>query len=208
MSKQLELFGDEVITVENGHTKKTYDIQWENIIGSDNYMSDVFGYIDLSEKAQELLKYLMMNHINEEDGFIHAGLLAHTIGLGLDTRTLRKLCAEIDYKTEYVVYASQEGYKLVSSDREMQEAVKFALAPAMSSIRRVFAKNKRETLHWIHGFLGNLEKEFGGQPNYQQQFDDDLNQREVNHFPKTTFIEEMPSIEDRVEYYNQEKKVK
>jgi len=201
--EQLEMFGAEKVVVENGKRKTEYEINWNNIIGIDRDMVNVKGYGDLTDKAQELLKYLIYNHARPEDGFIHANKLAHLLGLYTDTRTLRKLCAEIDYKTEYVIYSSQDGYKLAGSDREMEQAIKFALAPAMTSIRRVFTKNKRDGMKWLHGFLGNLEKEFDCAIQGQQELDVDnnLEQREVNHYPKRPDYEYIPTIEERAAYY-------
>jgi len=172
---------DEVLNTKTGKIElKPYDFR--NAIGQDRDMADIDGYDRLTDQAQELLKYLLRNHSNETDKFIHAIDLTKLLKLQ-DTRTLRKLCAEIDHKTELIVYASQQGYKLASTDIEIRNAIKFALAPVMTSIRRVFAKNKKETLHWLHGFIGNLEKEYGGYVSGQKQFDENGNIREVKHLP-------------------------
>jgi hypothetical protein len=198
--EQLEIFSDKEI-IDKGKRTNSYEINWNNIIGVDSNMKDVKGYEDLSDKAQDALKYLILNHAHPEDGFIHAARFAHILGLGLDTRTLRKLMAEIDYKTEYVVYPSQHGYKLAASKREIEEAVKFALAPAMTAIRRTYAKNKIETQEWLHGFLGNLAKEFGGVVQGQQEMTDDMELRTVNHYPKVADTDYMPSVEERENFY-------
>ena len=194
MAIQLEFFEES----KDGKELKTID--YSKVIGIFKEIKDIAGVSELSEKALELLHYLYMNHAREEDGFIHAKQLAGLLGYW-DTRELRKLCAEIDTKTELVIYASQNGYKLASSEREMEQAIKFALAPAMTSIRRVFAKNKKTTLHWLHGFLTNLEKEFGGISQGQQQADENMEQREVDHYPEQPFKENVFPINQRIQEY-------
>jgi len=205
--EQLSLF-EEKETIEKGKLTRSYEINWHNIIGVDKGMENVKGYVDLSDKAQELLKYLIINHAKQEDGFIHAEKLCGLMKIWSGTRELRKLCAEIDFNTEYVVYSSQNGYKLAANRFEIGEAVKFALAPAMTAIRRTFAKNKIETLHWLHGFIGNLEKEFGGNIQGQKEMTEDMEIREVNHYPERADIDYMPSIDERIEYYEKIKNKK
>ncbi len=194
--EQLGMFKD---TVTNGK-RDLKAIDYSAPIGMYKELKDVKGVSELSENSLALLHYLYMHHAREEDGFIHAKELAFKMGY-MDTREIRKCCAEIDFKTELVVYASQYGYKLVSSQREMLEAIKFALAPAMTSIRRVFGKNKQSTLNWLHGFIGNLEKEFGGITQGQQQVDDDMSLREVNHFPKQPFRDSVLPVSERLDEY-------
>ena len=191
--EQLGMFND---TYKNGKKElETIDYQ----IGIYKDIAHIKGVNELTDKGLELLNYLYQHHSREEDGFIHASDLAKELKI-YDTREIRKICAEIDLKTELVIYASQDGYKLVASEREMERAIKFALAPAMTSIRRVFAKNKKETLHWLHGFLGNLEKEFGGIAQGQQQYDDEKGEmREVNHYPDAPFISEYKSVKQRLD---------
>ncbi len=205
---QLDFFED--ATTEKGKRGGLKPIDYSSPVGMYKELKDVEGVNLLTDKALDLLQYLYVHHAQETDGFIHANQLAHLLGY-MDTRELRKLCAEIDTKTELVIYASQHGYKLAASQIEMREAIKFALAPAMTSIRRVFAKNKQETLHWLHGFLGNLEKEFGGVVQGQLQHDDTSDDnttmlREVNHFPKQTFKEYVAPVEDRIKDYENEQK--
>lgn len=199
---QLEFF--EEATNDKGK-RDLKPIDYASPIGMYKELADVRGVNDLSDKCMEALHYLYVNHAHPEDGFIHADKFRKLLGLG-DTREVRKIMMEIDMKTELVVYASQNGYKLVGSDIEMKEAIKFALAPAMTSIRRVFAKNKRETLHWLHGFLGNLEKEFGGIAQGQQQYDENMDQREVNHYPAQPFKEYVAPIDERIKEYEQRSK--
>jgi len=194
MTIQLEMFED------SQDNKELKPIDYSKPIGMYKELKDVAGVNDLSEKGLELLHYLYTNHARAEDGFIHAKQLAGLLGFW-DTRELRKLTAEIDAKTELVIYASQNGYKLASTPLEIDMAVKFALAPAMTSIRRVFAKNKQTTLHWLHGFLTNLEKEFGGISQGQQQVDEDMEQREVDHYPEQPFKENVLPINQRIQAY-------
>jgi len=191
---QLDMF--ETAYIKGKEELKTVDYS----IGIYHEIAHIKGVNDLSENALTLLHYLYLNHSRPEDGFVHADLVAGLLGY-YDTREVRKITTEIDMKTELVIYASQKGYKLASNDNEIEEAIKFALAPAMTSIKRVYAKNKRASNIWLHGFLGNLEKEFGGVTNGQQQIDDDLNQRTVNHYPKTPFREYVPEVKERIENY-------
>ena len=193
---QLDMFND-VVTKGKRDLKP---IDYTSPVGMYKELAQVQGVNELSEKTLELLHYLYMHHAREEDGFIHAHQLMGLMKVG-DTRDIRKMCAEIDIKTELVVYASQYGYKLASSEREMNEAIKFALAPAMTSIRRVFAKNKKSTMTWLHGFIGNLEKEFGGITQGQQQVDDDMTQREVNHYPNQPFRDNVLPVSERLDEY-------
>lgn len=210
--KQLDFFEETGKKDSRGMVElKTIDFRSQ--IGFYKELKDVQGANDLTDKAYELLHYLYTNHARPEDGFIHAKQLAKVLGY-YDTRELRKLCAEIDHKTELVVYSSVHGYKLASNDDEMKEAIKFALAPAMTAISRVFAKNKRETLHWLHGFIGNLEKEYKDNPKQGQlQHDHDKEckdvddvLRTVNHYPEQPHIDYMPSIDERVRAYAEKKK--
>ena len=194
MTIQLEMFE------ESQDSKELKPIDYSKPIGMYRELKDVKGVQDLSDKALELLHYLYINHSNVEDGFIHAKQLAGLLGYW-DTRELRKLCAEIDLNTELVIYASQKGYKLASTPLEIEMAVKFALAPTMTSIHRVFAKNKEETLHWLHGFLTNLEKEFGGVVQGQQQIDENVEQRGVNHFPEQPHRETYVPLNKRIQNY-------
>lgn len=182
--EQLDMFEE---AVSNGK-RDLKPIDYSKSIGMYRAIKDVEGVDQLSEKGMQALNYLYNYHSQPIDGFIHAMKLAGLLGM-YDTREVRKIMAEIDHKTELVVYASQNGYKLASNEKEIEEAVKFALAPAMTSIRRVFAKSKKETLHWLHGFIGNLEKEFGGIAQGQLQHDiqsDEKPIREVNHYPDFT----------------------
>jgi hypothetical protein len=194
MKIQLEMFE------ESQDSKELKPIDYSKPIGMYKELKDVRGIENMSEKGLELLHYLYTNHARAEDGFIHAKQLAGLLGFW-DTRELRKLCAEIDFNTELVVYASQNGYKLASTPLEIEMAVKFALAPTMTSIKRVFAKNKEETLHWLHGFLTNLEKEFGGVVQGQQQIDENLEQRGVSHYPDQPFKEHVLPIGQRIQAY-------
>lgn len=187
--KQLDFFEEE--KKDGMTTLKSVD--YTSQVGLYKELKDVKGIENLSEKSLLLLHYLYTNHSKPTDNFIHAKLLVAHLGFW-DTREVRACCAEIDHKTELVIYASQKGYKLASNDYEMKQAIKFSLAPAMTSIRRVFAKNKRETLSWLHGFLSNLEKEFGGIKQGQQEIildeESEETQRSVNHFPEQTYEEE------------------
>ena len=211
--KQLDFF-EETGKKDSRGMVELKSIDFRSQIGFYKELKDVQGANDLTDKAYELLHYLYTNHARPEDGFIHAKQLARLLGY-YETRELRKLCAEIDHKTELVVYSSVYGYKLASNDAEMAEAIKFALAPAMTAIKRVFAKNKRETLHWLHGFIGNLEKEYkdiGKQGQLQHDHDkessDDFDEmiREVNHYPEQPLIDYMPSVDERVSKYAEKKR--
>ena len=110
MIQQLDFFED------NG--KELKPIDYSSPIGMYKELKDVQGADKLTDKALELLHYLYLNHARPEDGFIHAKELAGLLGYW-DTRELRKLCAEIDLKTEMVIYASQHGYKLASTPDEL-----------------------------------------------------------------------------------------
>jgi hypothetical protein len=204
MMEQLSLF-EEKQTKDKGRMTTTYEINWHNIIGSDKAIGDIKGYNKLSEKGKQLLKYLYVNHYKPEDGFIPAKKLAYLLGY-YDTREIRLLCAEIDEETELVIYSSQYGYKIASNEREIDEAVRFALAPALTTIKRVIAKSKNESkAKMLQGYVGNMEKLYGGNVHGQMEIDENLDIRPINHFPNKTSVDYMPGINERIEYYEKNK---
>lgn len=205
---QLDMFNDKIDTSKGKYEEVLEPIDYTTQIGIYKELKDVKGVENLSDKAMEMLHYLYTNHAGEYDGFIHAQKLAGLLGY-YDTREIRKLRAEINEKTELVVYSSQHGYKLASNELEIEEAVRFALAPALRMIKQAIAisKNKSQA-RMLQGFIGNVEKEFGGNVTGQKQYDDDMELREVNHFPKQPFTENVLPINERIEAWKKSLKTK
>jgi len=210
MTTQLELFED---STTNGK-RDLKPIDYTTPIGMYKEIAHIKGVHDLSERAMMLLHYLYLYHSRPEDWFIHAKLLSGFMGFH-DTRELRKLCAEIDEKTELVVYASQNGYKLASTPREIEEAIRFALAPALTTLKRVHAKSKTKHHQWLHGYITNLLKEYGGYAQGQQQMDyetdEELNPsglRSVDHYPEQPYQEDIKKVEDRIREYVRTQNIK
>jgi len=212
--KQLDFFEEDC--KKNGIVELKA-IDYKSQIGVYKELKDIKGVDLLSEKSLKLLHYLYTNHSKPADNFIHAKLLVAHLGF-FDTREIRSCCSEIDHKTELVIYASQKGYKLASNDKEMEQAIKFALAPAMTSIKRVFAKNKRQTLNFLHGFLTNLQREYGGIVQGQQEFvidsEEENNEliRTVNHYPEASeddvFDEKLSANQKVINYAREQRKQK
>lgn len=205
---QLEFFED--VTTDDGKRGGLKPIDFTKPIGMYKELKDIRGVDDLTDKALELLHYLYKNHARPEDGFINAKKLAGALGYW-DTREIRKLCTEIDIKTDVVIYPSQNGYKIASNDEEIDNAIWFALRPLLTVAKRVAAKSKNQSkAKMLQGFIGNLEKEFGGHVDGQQVLDvngdGDLEQNEVNHFPKQPFVEYMPPIDERIKEHEDEQK--
>lgn len=191
---QLELLDDDLKPVD-----------FNSPIGMYGELKDVKGVQELSEKGLEALHYLFMNHARPEDGFIPAKAFAHMLGF-FDTRDVRKLMNEIDLKTDMVVYASQHGYKLASNENEIDEAIRFALAPALTTIKRVMAKSKNQSkARLMQGYIGNIEKLYGGHAQGQLTFDEE-GIKEVDHYPNQPFTEYMPPVSERVKKYEEMKK--
>lgn len=180
-------------------------IDYSAPIGIYKELKDVKGVQELSEKGLEALHYLYINHAHPEDGFIPAKSFAHMLGL-FDTREVRKLMNEIDTKTDMVVYASQRGYKLASSEIEIDMAIRFALAPALTTIKRVMAKSKNVSkARLMQGYIGNIEKLYGGHAQGQLTFDDE-GIKEVDHYPNQPFVEYNAPIDERIKKYEEMKK--
>lgn len=194
MTVQLDMF--EEATNDKGK-RDLKPIDYSSPIGMYKELADIRGVNDLTDKAMEALHYLVLNHAHPEDGFIPADKFRKMLHLG-DTREVRKLMNEIDTKTDMVVYASQNGYKLASNDLEIDEAIRFALAPALTTIKRVMAKSKNSSkARLIQGFVGNIEKIYGGHAQGQQVIDD----VEVNHYPPQPFVEYVAPVDERIKNY-------
>ena len=197
---QLELFED---TVKDGK-RDLKPIDYSSPIGMYKELKDVKGVEELSEGCLSMLHYLYLNHSRPEDGFIPAKVLAGLFGYH-DTRDIRKYCTEIDMKTELVIYASQYGYKLASNEYEIDQAVRFALAPALTTIKRVIAKSKNESkAKLMQGYIGNMEKLYGGIAQGQQQVDENMEQSTVNHYPEQPHVDEVLPINKRIQAYVKE----
>jgi hypothetical protein len=195
MTIQLEMFED------SKDSKELKPIDYSKPIGMYKELKDVKGVQDLSEDCLSILHYLYLNHSRPEDGFIPAKVLAGLFGYH-DTRDIRKCCTEIDMKTELVVYASQHGYKLASNEYEIDQAVRFALAPALTTIKRVIAKSKNESKAKImQGYIGNMEKLYGGIAQGQQQADENMDLSTVSHYPDQPFKEHVLPIGQRIQAY-------
>lgn len=179
-------------------------IDYSGAIGMYAELRDIRGVDKLTEKGLEALHYLFLNHAHPEDGFIPAKAFAKLLGF-YDTRDVRKLMNEIDTTTDLVVYASQNGYKLASNEKEIDEAIRFALAPALTTIKRVMAKSKNSSKSKLmQGYIGNIEKLYGGHAQGQLTFDDE-GIKEIDHFPCQPFVEYMGSVDERVRNYEEKK---
>lgn len=195
--QQLDMFNE----TYKGGKRDIEPIDYASQIGIYHEIAHIKGVNDLSENGLRMLHYLYLNHSHAEDGFIHAKDLASILGL-YDTRDIRKHSNEIEDKTELVIYACQNGYKLASNESEIEAAVRFALAPALTTIKRVIGKSKNKSkAKMMQGYIGNIEKLYGGNAEGQQEIDDDLNQRTVSHLPNTPFKEFVPSVKERIEAY-------
>jgi len=174
----------------------TKSFAWHNLVGSERFFFEsIKGYDKLSEYAQRLVRFYIQGDVRipdsptfyrDIDGFISAKALAYFMGFH-DTRPLRQHNAEIDEKTELVVWGSQYGYKLCATDKDIDKAVVFSIRPALTALKHVMYKSKNRNLNkMLHGFIENQNKKIESIPQGQKQYDldDDMNLREVNHFVK------------------------
>jgi hypothetical protein len=193
--EQLDMFNE---AYEKGK-KELKPVDYTSQIGIYHEIAHIKGIQDMSEKGLQLLHFLYVNHSRPEDEFIHAKELAYLLKWH-DTRDIRLYASEIDYKTDLVVFSSQDGYKLASSEKDIIEAVKFAIAPALTILKRSIAKNKVADDKWLQGYIGNKMKEKDVAIQGQQQIDIDLlDIIEVNHYADSDFKEYQKSVQQMVD---------
>jgi hypothetical protein len=193
--EQLDMFNE---AYEKGK-KELKPVDYTSQIGVYHEIAHIKGIQEMSEKGLQLLHYLYVNHARPEDEFIHAKHLAYLLNWN-DTRDIRLYASEIDYKTDLVVFSSQDGYKLASSEKDIIEAVKFAIAPALTILKRSIAKNKVADDKWLQGYIGNKMKEKDVAIQGQQQIDIDLlDIIEVNHYADSDFKEYQKSVQQMVD---------
>lgn len=174
----------------------TKSFAWHNLVGSERfYFENIKGYDKLSEYAKQLVRFYIQGDVRipnsptfykKTDGFITAKALAYFMGFR-DTRPLRQHNAEIDVKTELAVYSCNYGYKLCANEEDIDNAVEFSLAPALTTLKRAMHKSKNKDLkNKLHAIIGYTHKQLDNKPQGQKQFDidRDMQLREVNHFVK------------------------